>query len=66
MILLFNTDLTETNQPSIGDGSSLKLTKCEEGWFALSIHKKLIDSLGWSYTEVESITPYNPDLLTED
>jgi hypothetical protein len=62
MILLFSTDLTETTPPEIGDGSYLKLTKCEEGWFALSNHKDLIDSFDWAYTEVESITPLTIEL----
>ena len=57
MILLFITDYTEIETPSIGDGSFLKLTQCQEGWFASSDHKELIDSLGWQYTEVESVTP---------
>jgi len=63
MILLFATDLTQNETPAIGDGSFLKLTPCQEGWFASDNHKELINSLGWTYTEVDSITPYNPDPL---
>jgi len=57
MILLFTTDLTENETPAITDGSFLKLTQCQEGWFALDVHKEVVDSLGWSYTEVETVTP---------
>ena len=67
MYLLFNTDYSLTSDPiPIGDGSYLKLVTCEEGWFITDNFKSLIDEQGWTYIEVDSITPYNPDPLIED
>ena len=63
MYLLFTENHTAEVKPAIGDGSYLALTKCEEGWFALDQHQAIIDSLGWEYTEVESITPIQADIL---
>ena len=64
MYLLFATDYTASTSPAIGDGSYLKLVKCEEGWFITDNFKSLVDEQdGWVYTEVDSITPYNPDPL---
>jgi len=64
MYLLFNTDYSLTSDPiPIGDGSYMMLVKCEEGWFITDNFKSLVDEQGWIYTEVESITPYNPDPL---
>lgn len=63
MYLLFQTDYTASTSPAIGDGSYLKLIKCEEGWYITDNFKSLVDEQGWTYTEVESITPYNPDSL---
>lgn len=63
MYLLFETDYTASTSPAIGDGSYLKLVKCEEGWFITDNFQALVDEQGWTYTEVNSITPYNPDPL---
>jgi len=64
MYLLFETNYTESTSPAIGDGSYLKLINCEEGWFITDNFKSLVDEQGgWVYTEVDSITPYNPDPL---
>ena len=64
MYLLFQTDYTANETIAIGDGSYLKLVKCEEGWFITDNLKSLVDEQdGWVYTEVDSITPYNPDPL---
>jgi hypothetical protein len=65
MYLLFNTDYTLTSEPiPIGDGSYLRLVTCEEGYFITDNFKSLVDEQDeWIYTEVESITPYNPDPL---
>jgi len=58
MYLLFQTNYTETTSPVIGDGSYLKLIECEEGWFTTENLKSVVDEQGgWTYTEVESITP---------
>lgn len=67
MYLLFNTDYSLTSDPiPIGDGSYMMLVKCEEGWFITDNFKSLIDEQGWTYIEVNSITPYNPDPIIED
>lgn len=63
MYLLFQTDYTANELIAIGDGSYLKLVKCEEGWFTTENFKSLVDKQGWTYTEVGSITPYNPNPL---
>jgi len=64
MYLLFETDYTANELIAIGDGSYLKLVKCEEGWFITDNFKSLVDEQdGWTYAEVDSITPYNPDPL---
>lgn len=57
MYLLFQTDYTANELIAIGDGSYLKLIKCEEGWFIADNFKSLVDEQGWTYTEVSSITP---------
>lgn len=56
MYLLFTENHTALNKPAIGDGSYLSLAKCQEGWFALPMHRALIDELGWEYTEVQYVT----------
>jgi hypothetical protein len=64
MYLLFQTDYTANKLIPIGDGSYLKLVTCEEGYFITDNFKSLVDEQDeWIYTEVESITPYNPDPL---
>lgn len=64
MYLLFETDYTANETIAIGDGSYLKLINCEEGWFVPSSFKALVDEQdGWTYTEVDSITPINLDPL---
>jgi len=64
MYLLFETDYTANESIAIGDGSYLKLVKCEEGWFITDNFQALVDEQGgWTYTEVDSITPYNPNPL---
>lgn len=62
MFLLCSNNYTEETCPPIGDGSFLKLTACQEGWFALKKHQHIIDSLGWNYTEVSSINPIQQEL----
>ena len=58
MYLLFDTDYTADLKLPIGDGSCLKLIECEEGWFITENLKSVVDEQGgWTYTEVESITP---------
>lgn len=66
MYLLFETDYTVNELIPIGDGSYLKLVTCEEGYFITDNFKSLVDEQGWTYTEVDSITPYNPDPIIED
>lgn len=64
MYLLFQTDYTANELIAIGDGSYLKLVKCEEGWFITDNFKALVDEQdGWTYTEVDSITPIYVDPL---
>ena len=64
MYLLFQTDYTANELIAIGDGSYLKLVKCEEGWFITDNFKSLVDEQdGWTYTEVDSITPIYVDPL---
>jgi len=64
MYLLFETDYTANKTIAIGDGSYLKLINCEEGWFVPSNFKALVDEQdGWTYTEVDSITPIYIDPL---
>ena len=64
MYLLFQTDYTANETIAIGDGSYLKLVKCEEGWFITDNFKALVDEQdGWTYTEVDSITPIYVDTL---
>lgn len=53
--LLFTEN--KDDKPPIGDGSYLNLTPCEEGFFCEGKFKDLVNSLGWEYVEVESITP---------
>ena len=64
MYLLFETDYTANELLAIGDGSYLKLINCEEGWFVPNNFKALVDEQdGWTYTEVDSITPIYIDPL---
>jgi hypothetical protein len=63
MYLLFTENHTANELIAIGDGSYLKLATCEEGYFITEDFKSLVDEQGWTYTEVNSITPYSPDLL---
>ena len=64
MYLLFQTDYTANETIAIGDGSYLKLINCEEGWFVPNNFKALVDEQdGWTYTEVDSITPIYIDPL---
>ena len=66
MYLLFETDYTANELIAIGDGSYLKLINCEEGWFVPSNFKALVDEQdGWTYTEVDSITPIYIDPLVQ-
>ena len=60
MYLLFTTDHKQT--PDIGDGSKLRLTKCEEGYFCESKYKAIVEAQGWNYTEAASITPIVADI----
>ena len=61
---LFETNYTANETIAIGDGSYLKLINCEEGWFVPNNFKTLVDEQdGWTYTEVDSITPIYIDPL---
>jgi hypothetical protein len=53
--LLFDKDYTKNIQPSLGDGSKLKLCECEEGWFCEDIHKDVIDLYQWPYSIVSGV-----------
>lgn len=56
--LIFTEEPQQT--PKIGDGSFLKATKCQEGWFVLTEHKIICNENGMTnYTEADNFTPIN-------
>lgn len=62
MYLLFSTNRTKTTKPELGDGSLFALIRCKEGWYASDEFKEFVDGLDWTYTEVDSITPIEPEV----